>query len=146
MTIVSGASLLMKEWVRDKPYQWATRLLEAKTESDIDSAFSSASQLIQNELKPLNRLILNVLKERTFPKKQETQLDFLADSLAGYGRISPRRSRDICEKERKKKVHQIIREEFYIECTCGYKGPALRGACPKLHPKETFIPFPRFWS
>jgi hypothetical protein len=25
--------------------------------------------------------------------------------------------------------HVIVRREYYIECSCGYKGPALDGAC-----------------
>jgi hypothetical protein len=132
-----------KEWVRDKPREWAVRLLAAKTEDEISGALDSAPLSTQNELKPLVPLILDVKQERKFPKRQGFRLDFLADSLAGYGRIRPRRSRDICEQERKKKVHRIIREESYIVCSCGYKGPSFHGRCPKCRPNEIFIPFLR---
>ncbi len=79
-----------------------------------------------------------------FPRGLKPNETLLADSLAGLGRVCSHRSRDICEKERKKKVHQIIREEYYIECTCGYKGPAFHGMCPKCRPNEIFIPLLRF--
>ena len=120
-------------------------LLAAKDEIEVIRAFEENAQPYTREFMPmLAGLVLKVIRERKFPKRGEPQINFLADSLAGYGSISARRSRDICEKERKKKVHRIIREEFYIVCSCGYKGPALRGTCPKFHPKEIFTPFPRF--
>src|SRR5437867_6072956 len=61
------------------------------------------------------------------------QINFLADSLAGTGIVSPRRSRDICAAERakEKRTHRIIRFEFYVECSCGYKGPSENHACRK---------------
>ena len=119
-------------------------LLDVKNEADVIKAFEVNAQPYTREFMPmLAGLALKVVREKKFPKRGEAQITFLADSLAGYGRISPRRSRDICERERNKKVHQILREEFYIECSCGYKGPALHGACPKLHPNEISIPFPR---
>ncbi|MGA7794959.1 MAG: hypothetical protein WCA19_18120 [Candidatus Acidiferrales bacterium] len=109
--------------------------------------FEENAQPYTREFMPmLAGLVFKVIREHKFPKREEARINFLADSLGGYGSVSARRSRDICEKERKKKVHQIVREEFYIVCTCGYKGPALRGACPKVHPKEIFIPFPRIYS
>jgi len=44
----------------------------------------------------------------------------------------PRTSRDICgearAQERAKSPHKIIRKESYVECSCGYQGPALNGA------------------
>ena len=45
-------------------------------------------------------LVIKVLQERKFPKRQEAQINFLADSLAALGRVRPRRSRDICGEER----------------------------------------------
>ncbi len=122
-------------------------LLAAKNEAEVISAFEENAQPYVREFVPvLAGLILKVVREAKFPKRRGAQINFLADSLAGYGSISARRSRDICEIERKKKVHQIVREEFYIVCSCGYKGPALNGVCPKLHPKEIFIPFLRLYS
>jgi len=85
----------------------------------------------QRDFEPIAPVILKILREPKFPKRREVQMNYLADSLAGRGWISPRRSRDICEQERKKKEHCIIRQDYYIECTCHYKGPALFGKCPK---------------
>lgn len=122
-------------------------LLAAKSEIEVIKVFEENAQPYTREFMPmLAGLVFKVIREHKFPKREEARINFLADSLGGYGSVSARRSRDICEKERKKKVHQIDREEFYIVCTCGYKGPALRGACPKVHPKEIFIPFPRIYS
>jgi hypothetical protein len=124
-----------KKWVRDKPYAWAVALAAAKTSDEAMRALDSAPIHIQSQFKPLVALILQVLQERDFPKRQDNQFDFLAESLAGRGEISPRRSRDICGEaraiERAKSPHRILRKEFYIECSCGYKGPALNEACRK---------------
>ena len=124
-----------KEYVRDKPSEWATRLLASKTVEDVEGAFQTRGLSIQNEVRPLFPLILQVLRERTFPKKPETQLDFLADSIAARGDVAPRTSRDICEKERtrlrRRSPHKILRHEYYIECSCGYKGAARDNACRK---------------
>jgi hypothetical protein len=110
-------------------------LVAAKTTDEISHVLESAPSYAGNEFKPLITLILKVLQERTFPKKWKKQFDFLADSLAAYGRVSPRRSRDICGEERAKvrtkSAYKIIRKEFYVECSCGYKGPALNDACRK---------------
>jgi hypothetical protein len=124
-----------KEWVRDKPQEWVEQLLSAQTDEDRQKALDSAPQNVQDELKRHAPLILMVLKEARFPKKRETQADFLADSIAAVGKVSPRRSRDICQaerkKERRKSRHKILRHEFYVECSCGYKGPARDNACRK---------------
>ena len=80
-------------------------------------------------------LILKTIRDSKFPKRRNAQINFLADSLAAWGAVSPRRSRDICgnerAKERAKSPHRIIRKEFYVECSCGYKGPARDNACRK---------------
>jgi hypothetical protein len=104
-------------------------LLNAQTEADVIGAFEPWPSYKQ-QFASISTLILKVLREKNFPKRREPQINFLADSLAGRGWISPRRSRDICERERKKKVNYITRRDFYIECTCGYNGPALHGKCP----------------
>jgi hypothetical protein len=124
-----------KEYVRAKPSDWAMQLLASKSVEDVERAFESRPLSIQNEFKPLFPLILQVLHERAFPKKPETQLDFLADSIAARGEVAPRTSRDICEKERakerRKSRHRILRHEYYVECSCGFKGPARDNACRK---------------
>jgi hypothetical protein len=124
-----------KEYARDKPSEWTVQLLSSKTVQDVEQAFQTRPLSIQNEFRPLFPLILQVLRERTFPKKPETRLDFLADSIAARGEVAQRTSRDICEKERakqrRKSPHRILRHEYYIECSCGYKGPARDNACRK---------------
>ena len=79
--------------------------------------------------------IFALIRHQKFPKRNEARINFLADSLGGRPKLSLRRSRAICEEERarqrRKSKFKIIRNEFYIECTCGYKGPALDNACRK---------------
>jgi hypothetical protein len=111
-------------------------LSEAKDEADVIKAFDEKAQPYMREFMPmLAGLVLKVIREPKFPKRRDAQINFLADSLAGYGTISPRRSRDICDqeraRERAKSKYKIIRKEFYIECSCGYKGPARDNACRK---------------
>ena len=120
-------------------------LLKAKTDQEVIQAFEEDGRYTK-EFASITGLILRVIHDPLFPKRYEPRIRFLADSLAGRGGIRPRTSRNICERERKKKVHQIIRQEYYIECTCGYKGPALRGKCPKCGPDELFRPFLGFLS
>lgn len=119
--------LLSQHWkILEKP------LLQAKTPGEVTTAFREVPEIQRVHFVPsLAKLILEVLGERHFPKTRKAQSRFLADSLGARGKRSPRRSRDICAEERKNVVHWIIRRDFYIECTCGYKGPAVRGACPK---------------
>ena len=113
--------------------------MKAQTEEDVDRAFDPWPNYKQ-DFAPISALILKVLREQKFPKRREPQINFLTDSLAGRGWISPRRSRDICERERKKKVNYIIRQDYYIECTCKYRGPALHGACPKCGTDKLSLP------
>lgn len=115
-------------------------LLRARTAEEAIQAFAEAASRYPEYFVPtLAPLILKVVRDREFPKRREAQINFLADSLAGRGRVSPRRSRDICHRERNKKVNYIIRRECYIECTCRYKGPALHGKCPKCG-AESLLP------
>jgi len=109
-------------------------LIRAQAEEDVLKALDSAGQYWRNEFdRPgIRSLIVKILRDPKFPKKRpQQQINFLADSLAAWGSVSPRRSRDICEQERRKEKlgHHIIRCEFYIECSCGYQGPALNNSC-----------------
>lgn len=108
--------------------------MKARTEEEVIQAFEKDA-CYTDQFRHLAPLILKVRNEKKFPKRREPQINFLADSLAGLGLISPRRSRDICDRERaqerKKSKHKIIRREYYIECSCGYKGPARDNACRK---------------
>ncbi len=106
------------------------QLLQAKSKENVIKAFELEPHY-KSEFAAIAGLILKVVREKKFPKTQEAQINFLADSLAGREWISPRRSRDICEEERKKPKNYIIRQDFYIECSCGYEGPAYMKACPK---------------
>ena len=111
-------------------------LLNAKTEQEAIQAFEQYGSPYAQEFVPaLASLILKVIHGPKFPKWPEPQANFLADSLAGRGWISPSRSRDICgserAKDRLKSPYHILRREFYIECSCGYKGPARDDACRK---------------
>ena len=107
-------------------------LSTVETEEGVVAAFQSAiPNDTQFSCSPA--LILKVLKERRFPKRRQVRIDFLADSIAGFGIVTPRRSRDICaeERARQKKTHHILRVEYYVECSCGHKGPSLDHACRK---------------
>jgi hypothetical protein len=111
-------------------------LAQAHTEEDVIRAFDEgASPYTQEFIPALAGLILEVMHERRFPQRREPRIHFLADSLAARGMARPRRSRDICANERAKQdnksPHKIIRKEFYVECECGYKGPARENACRK---------------
>jgi hypothetical protein len=111
-------------------------LEQAQTEENVTKAFEEGAIPYAREFMPaLAKLVLEVMRDRRFPERREPQINFLADSLAGRGWVRPRRSRDICAEERAKEdsksPHKIIRKEFYIECECGYKGPARDDACRK---------------
>ena len=98
-------------------------------------ALDLAGQYWRNEFGRIPSVILRSLRDPKFPKKRrQQQINFLADSMAAWGTLSPRRSRDVCEQERRKENqermgHHIIRREFYVECSCGYQGPAINNAC-----------------
>ena len=116
-------------------------LLKSESEGDVVRAFQSAIPG-GTEFPPQAALIFTVLKDRNFPKRKQSRIDFLADSIAGQGKVTPRRSRDICatERKREKHTHYILRCEFYVECSCGYRGPSLDKACRKCH-----APIPEEW-
>jgi hypothetical protein len=109
-------------------------LLRATTEDEVLRAFELTAY--KAEFAGIASLVLAVLRDRNFPKRdREARINFLADSLAARGMVTPRTSRDICgearARDRAKSPHKIVRKEFYVECSCGYQGPALNGACRK---------------
>jgi hypothetical protein len=117
-------------------------LLASKTPEDVVKAFETALPG-SNEFPPLAPLILEVINARQFPKRQKARIHFLADSIAGLGQVVPRRSRDICAEERTakeeaKRAPYIIRYEYYIECSCGYRGHSENHACPKCGAEISF--------
>jgi hypothetical protein len=109
-------------------------LSNARSEGEVTKAFQDGARPYdQNFVPSLSALTLQVLQEPTLPKRREPLQRFLADSLAGVGVVTPRRSRDICaqERARRKRAHHILRYEFYVVCSCGYKGHSKNHACPK---------------
>ena len=120
--------LLSNVWQRLWP-----QLSKAQTEEEVIGAFREAYPG-EYEFMPYRApLILKVLKEPTFPKLPRAQVSFMADSVAGLGLVSARRSRDICaeDRAREKRAHHILRAELYVECSCGYKGHSWDHACPE---------------
>jgi hypothetical protein len=114
-------------------------LSAAETEDDVIRAFREAYDGFSDLVPARAGLILEVKKERSFPKGRTARIRFMADSLGGLGVVSARRSRDICAEERAeaKRAHKILRCEYYIECSCGYTGPSHDKACRWCH---TIIP------
>jgi hypothetical protein len=111
-------------------------LLAATTEQEIASAFENHARPYVGEFVPrLTADILVLIRDPKFPKTANARIAFLADSLGGRPSISFRTSRDLCGDERRKVAskssHHIVRTEYYIECSCGYKGPARDNACRK---------------
>ncbi len=111
-------------------------LLGAQTEEEVTAVFENYGQPYAGDFVPrLVPDILAVISDPSFPKRTKARIGFLADSLAGRPNVGFRTSRDICIKERAKQrvksPHKIIRKEFYIECECGYQGPARDDACRK---------------
>lgn len=129
-------------------YFWSTLrgpLLAANTVQEVIEAFEEHAKAYAGEFVPrLAEDILKVIHEPKFPKRPDPQIRFLADSLAGRPNVEPRTSRDICEKERAKEraksQYKILRKEFYVECSCGYKGPALNNACRKCGAQISLLP------
>ena len=124
-----------KEAVRDRPWPWAIQMLAATNEDELRKTVEGAPGYVQGQFSNFLPLILSIYREKKFPKTAPAQLDYLADSLGALGGVSTRRSRDVCGIERAKARRlpqfQIIRHEYYVECSCGYKGPARNNACRK---------------
>jgi hypothetical protein len=113
------------------------RFLAAQSPEEIVRAVHEDAAGITGSLVRFSELILTIVRDRKFPRaRSASQIHFLADSLGGQGLVTPRRSREICAEERSKIRHVIVRREYYIECSCGYQGPARDGACPKCGTAE----------
>ena len=128
--IVVSSADAFRAWFHQFWPKLGPRILRAKSSEDIERAIKEDTPTISEGLMQHSALILTVVHDRRFPRaRTESQIHFLADSLGGQGFVTPRRSREICVKERAKVRNVIVRREYYIECSCGYKGPALDGAC-----------------
>jgi hypothetical protein len=111
------------------------QLLEAADPEEVLKALTQLGGSISGtiDLKFANR-VFTIIHDPAFPEvRDKSQIRFLADSLGGGDALSPRRSRDICAQERakRKKAQHILRYEYYVECSCGYKGHSLDHACKK---------------
>jgi len=109
------------------------KLLAAHSAPEVWEVIKSGRGIVSpvNDFKFAER-IFEIVNNPKFPQlRVKSQIQFLADSLGGCGVVTPRRAREICAKERAAEKHVIVRRDFYIECTCGYAGPALNGACQK---------------
>ena len=128
---------------RASNYEWALNevweelegpLLNSKTSQDVTDAFKKFAGSCAVDFVPrLSADILELLIDLDFPKRQLPRTRFLARSLGGRPTLSFRRSRDICEdadrEEKRKSPHRILRREYYVECSCGYRGPAFNDGC-----------------
>ncbi len=122
-----------------------TPLIAAQTEEQVTEAFQSYAKPYDQHFVPrLVKDILAVKLERKFPKRAMPQIKFLANSLAGRPNVEFRTSRDICAKalaeEKARSPYKILRKEFFVECSCGFKGPALNDACRKCGAEIDFLP------
>jgi hypothetical protein len=141
-----------RSWVTGRAYNYKIQLgqvwprlqgslLEAQTEEEVERAFENNGQpYAQNFVPAMASDILALIHDSKFPKRAEARVNFLADSLGGRPNLSFRSSRDLCEQERvrEKRTNRIVRYEFYIECSCGYKGRSLDHACPKCRAQIDF--------
>jgi hypothetical protein len=121
------------------------RLLAAQNEDEVCEAFQSHGEPHARQFVPrLAGDILEVTKEKKFPKRAKAQVKFIANSLAGRPNVELRTSRDTCAQgladEKARSPHKILRKEFYVECSCGFKGPALNDACRKCGAQISFLP------
>ena len=128
--IILGSADAFRGWFRQFWTKLGPRILLAKSSEEIERAIIEDASSVKGGLVQHSDLILKIARDRRFPRvRTEAQIEFLADSLGGQGFVTPRRSREICAAERSKVRHVIVRREYYIECSCGYKGPALDAAC-----------------
>lgn len=129
-------------WILDQVWErlWPV-LSKASNEEEVTRAFQEGADSYHRQFVPgLAKLVLQTLREPTFPqRRKKAQVNFLADSLAGLGNVTPRRSRDICTSERAKVEHHIIRYEYYIQCSCGYRGSSQDHACPRCGAQIPFV-------
>lgn len=111
-------------------------LVAAQTEDEVKTALETHAPVYASSYVPFQVAdIFTLIRDKDFPKDSEARINFLADSLGGRPILKFRSSRDVCgrerAKERAKSPYKILRHEYYVECSCGYKGPALNNACRK---------------
>jgi hypothetical protein len=120
------------------------QLLAANSEQDVREVLKGTHDRARERLLYKPGLLLATLKDKKLPKQdRDAQEQFIADSLAADGLVSIRRSRDIVQRDRsaRKRRGKILRREFYVECSCGYLGPALNDACPECGAEVSYLDF-----
>ena len=120
------------------------KLLAANSDAELATALGGMHDRMREILLCKPNLLFHALHDKKFPRNnREAQEQFIADSLAALGQVSIRRSRDIVQGARaaEKKKGKIIRREFYIECSCGYEGPAYHDACPDCGANVSYLDF-----
>jgi hypothetical protein len=129
-SVVVGSADTYRLWFEQLWSKLGPRLLAARSSEEIGRAVRDDAPDVNVSLAPYSELIFKIVRDPKFPAiRSASQIHFLADSLGGQGLVKPRRSREICAEQRSRVRHVIVRQEYYIECSCGYKGPALDGAC-----------------
>lgn len=116
--------------------QLERRLVAAQTEDEVKTALETHAPVYASSYVPFQVAdIIALIHDKQFPKDPEARVNFLADSLGGRPSLTFRSSRDVCGRERAKQraksPYRILRHEYYVECSCGYKGPAQNNACRK---------------
>jgi hypothetical protein len=91
-------------------------LLNARTEDEVTKAVERFGAPYSRDFVPhLSQQILKTLRDPRLPKGPDAQVNFLADSIAALmfvpgsdplRRVSPRRSRNICQEQRKRERKQ----------------------------------------
>jgi hypothetical protein len=76
------------------------KLLLARTLIDFDNALDQLPPFAGPKVALHRTSFWECMQDHHFPKRMDAQIDFLADSLGGFRRISYRRSRDISSKIR----------------------------------------------
>jgi hypothetical protein len=109
-------------------------LVAAKTEDEVKTALETYAPAYAASYVPFQVAdMLALIHSKQFPKEADARINFFADSLGGRPILTFRSSRDVCgrarAKERAKSPYQILCYEYYVECSCGYEGPARNGAC-----------------
>lgn len=111
----------------------------ARITEEVKTAFQLGASSYNRDFEPYAPLALKILQEKRFPRLRRAQVNFLADSMAGLGRVSPRRSRDICYEEREKeKLHSHILRYSMLSVPAAIKANRGDHACPKCGTKIDF--------
>jgi hypothetical protein len=97
--------------------QIADGLSHAKTTAGVLSAFKGVAEWGARHFTvgTMPKVLLATLQDRDFPKARvDAQIKFVADSLSATGDVSPRRARQICREERRKR--DADPERYNREC------------------------------